>query len=33
MERFIARFVQIAVGDVDESVALEMMSLMRDLQM
>ena len=33
VERFIGRFVEIAVGDVDDTVALEMMAVMRDLQM
>jgi hypothetical protein len=33
VERFIGRFVEIAVGDVEEEVALEMMKVMRDLQM
>ena len=33
VERFIGRFVEIAVGDTDDSVALEMMVVMRDLQM
>lgn len=33
VERFIGRFVEIAVGDSDEGVALEMMIIMRNLQM
>ena len=33
VERFIGRFVEIAVGDTDDTVALEMMLVMRDLQM
>jgi cohesin complex subunit SA-1/2 len=33
VERFIGRFVEIAVGDIDEGVALEMMIVMRTLQM
>jgi hypothetical protein len=33
VERFIGRFVEMAVGDVDDTVALEMMAVMRDLQM
>jgi hypothetical protein len=32
VERFIGRFVEMAVGDVDEGVALEMIVVMRDLQ-
>lgn len=33
VERFMGRFVEMAVGDVDDTVALEMMAVMRDLQM